>query len=78
MAAQKSHITYDDVVATIPQLDPEEQVDLLQVLSKILKKNVSRSKAKKHSLMEIKGLGDEIWKDLDIERYMRGERESWS
>ena len=78
MAAHKSHITYDDVVATLPQLDPEEQVELLQVLSKVLKKNMLKTRKKKHSLMEIEGLGAEIWCDLDPKQYVRQERESWS
>lgn len=77
VAAQKSHITYDEVVAALPQLDPEGQVDLLQVLSKVLKKNVALRKAGKHSLLELEGLGAEIWNSVDIDAYVRRERESW-
>jgi len=31
MAAHKTHLTYDDVVATLPHLDPEEQLNLLEL-----------------------------------------------
>jgi hypothetical protein len=77
VATQKSHITYDEVVAALPQLDPEEQLELLQVLSAVLKKNVMLRKAGKHSLLELEGLGAEIWSGVDVEDYVRRERESW-
>ena len=30
-----------------------------------------------HSIMELKGLGAEIWKDESADEYLRKERESW-
>ena len=77
MAAQKSRMTYDDVVATLPHLDPEEQLNLLQVLSSVLKKAVAPKKAKKHSLLELEGLGAEIWSKVNVEEYVRRERDTW-
>lgn len=35
-------------------------------------------KKKRHSVMELKGLGVEIWKDESVDDYLRKERESWS
>jgi hypothetical protein len=29
------------------------------------------------SLRDLKGLGKEIWKDIDVEEYIKKERESW-
>jgi AbrB family looped-hinge helix DNA binding protein len=29
------------------------------------------------SLRDLKGLGKEIWKDIDVEDYIKKERESW-
>ena len=30
-----------------------------------------------HSIMELKGLGAELWKDESADEYLRKERESW-
>ena len=30
-----------------------------------------------HSIMELKGLGAELWKDENSDEYLRKERESW-
>lgn len=78
MTAQKSRITYNDVVATLPHLDPEEQLNLLQVLTSVLKKAVTPKKAKKkHNLLELEGLGAETWAKVDVDEYIRKERGSW-
>lgn len=29
------------------------------------------------SLKDLKGLGKEIWKEVDVEEYIKKERESW-
>lgn len=77
MATHKTHLTYDDVVATLPHLDQEELLDLLEVLSSVLKKRIAPRKAGKHSLLELEGLGQSIWSKMDVDEYIRQERDSW-
>jgi hypothetical protein len=77
VAAHKTHLTYDDVVATLPHLDPEEQLSLLEALSSALKKRISPGKAKKHSLLELEGLGEGVWSKVDVDEYIGQERDSW-
>jgi hypothetical protein len=77
VAAHKTHLTYDDVVATLPHLDPEEQLNLLEVLSSVLKKRIAPKKAGKHSLLELEGLGEGIWSKVDVDDYVIRERDSW-
>ncbi len=77
MAAHKTHLTYDDVVATLPHLDHEEQLNLLEVLSSALKKRIAPGKTKKHSLLELEGLGEGIWSKVDVDEYIKQERDSW-
>jgi hypothetical protein len=31
----------------------------------------------KHSILELKGLGKEYWRSIDVEEYIRQERDSW-
>jgi hypothetical protein len=32
---------------------------------------------KTHSIMELEGLGADYWRSIDVEEYLRVERESW-
>ncbi len=77
MAAQKTHLTYDDVVASLPHLAPEEQLNLLEALSSALKKRIAPRKVKKHSLLELEGLGEGVWSKVDVDDYVSQERDSW-
>jgi len=77
VANNKTHLTYDEVVATLPHLDPEEQLNLLEVLSSELRKRIAPRKAGKHSLLELEGLGEGIWSKLDVDEYVRQEHNSW-
>jgi len=43
-------------------------------VEQIMKKSEVR---KPLSLRDLKGLGKEIWKDIDVEDYIKTERESW-
>lgn len=52
--------------------------DILQVYEKddeIVMKKVEAEK--QLSLKNLKGLGREIWKNIDVEEYIKEERESW-
>jgi hypothetical protein len=77
MTAQRSRLTYRDVVAALPTLETEEQINLLEILSSVLKQSLLR-KGEKHSLIELEGLGAEVWTKVDVDEYLRHERDSWS
>ena len=77
MAAHKTRITYDDVVAILPTLAPAEQLNLLEVLSSVLKKAI-QPEVKRHSLHELEGLGAEMWLKVNVEDYIHQERDSWN
>lgn len=54
------------------------QGDKLEVYEKNHELVMKKSKIKKPlSLKDLKGLGKEIWKGVDIEDYIKKERESW-
>lgn len=52
--------------------------DVLHVYEKddeiVMKKTENKTRL---SLKDLKGLGKEIWKDIDVEDYIKKERESW-
>ena len=77
MTTQNQRLTYDDIVVTISTLKPQEQLDLLEVLSSSLRKTLDQ-REKEHSLLELEGLGADVWKNIDIEGYVSRERDSWN
>ena len=77
MAAHKTRLRYNDVVATLPTLAPDEQLNLLEVLSSVLKKAMLPG-VKRHNLLELEGVGADVWSKVNIENYVRQERDSWN
>ena len=77
MAVHKTRLTYNDMVATLPTLAPNEQLNLLEALSSVLKKAI-QPQIKRHTLLELEGLGADIWSKVSVEGYIRQERDSWN
>ena len=65
---------YKDTLKRVRQLSRAEQVRLIEALatSRRAKKN-----HKKHSVLELEGLGKQIWNGIDAQEYVRRERASW-
>jgi hypothetical protein len=75
MLLRKTPLSYDQCARSVNMLTQEEQLRLMELISANLRKNLK--KRKKHSIMELEGLGAEIWKGMDAQEYVRRERESW-
>jgi len=76
MAEEKTQLTYHDYVRGIQGLRPEEQLSLVEIISARLKKTLGIKKGK-HSILELEGLGADIWKGIDAQEYVNEERGSW-
>jgi hypothetical protein len=76
MATKKLTLRFEDYVKGIKGLRPDEQLNLIEILSARLKTNLKRKKVK-HSVMELEGLGAHIWKGVDAQQYVSKERKSW-
>jgi len=68
-------ITYREVLDQAQKLTPDEQLKLLEDLAAIVRQRVTAKP--KHSIMELKGLGKEVWEGIDVEKYIEEERNSW-
>ena len=68
--------TYHEVLNQAQRLTPDEQLKLVEDLVANIRRQ-GTARPKKHSIMELKGLGKEIWKDVDVEKYINEERNSW-
>ena len=77
MAINKTRLTYNDIVAILPELAPIEQLNLLEVLSSFLKKTLN-TEVERHTLLELEGLGASTWSKVNVDDYIRQERDSWN
>ena len=66
---------YHDVLDQVQNLPLEDQQRLLEDLEAIIQRRVSAKP--KHSILELRGLGKEIWEGIDVEQYLNEERNSW-
>lgn len=68
-------VPYDEVRRTVESMPPSEQLRLVAELAERLSKRMAASQS--HSLLELRGLGKELWNGVDPEEYLRKERSSW-
>ncbi len=68
---------YREVLNQVQHLTPDEKFQLLKDLAAMLRYQ-SKARPKKHSIMELEGLGKEIWEGIDAQEYVNQERASWS
>ena len=65
----------NELLTIIQNLDAEEQLQLLEDLALIIRSKLFR---KKHSILELKGLGKDLWSDIDAQEYVDKERDTWT
>lgn len=76
METRRTSPSYNDYARGIKFLNIDEQLTLLEIISTRLKKSIGKRR-KKNSIMELEGLGANIWKGIDAQDYVHKERESW-
>jgi hypothetical protein len=60
----------------LESLTSDEQLRLLEDIAAIIRRrNIS---SPRHSIMELEGLGQEIWQGVDAQEYVDRERDSWN
>ena len=69
-------ITYDEILDQVERLSPEDQLRLMERIAASLRRQMPACRT--HRITELKGLGKEIWKDIDVQTYIDEERESWN
>jgi len=77
MSAGRPDISYDDILSVLPRLDREQQLRLRDVLSSLLETTKTHEVKRRRHLLELEGLGAEIWAGLGASSYLNGERDSW-
>ena len=65
---------YDEVVSKVRQLTADEQQLLVNEVKNLLVANGQG----RRSILELQGLGKEVWSGVNAQDYVRQERASWN
>jgi hypothetical protein len=65
---------YRQILGQVEQLSLGEQLDLIADILKIVRRHTVKPQ---HRVTEFRGIGKDLWKDVDVEKYIQEERESW-
>lgn len=68
-------VKINSLLNQISQLDYDTRVYLIEKLAKLLRTDPNSKTVKKHNILELKGLGAEVWQDINIDEYIRQERD---
>lgn len=71
-----STVPYYDVMNRVHRLTSNDQLRLLEDLAALIHQKAVIPK--KRSILELQGLGKEIWKNIDVQEYINKERSSWN
>ena len=67
---------YKIALESASALSHEEQLRLIQELTSLA--TAERPASRKRSILELRGLGKEIWQGIDAQEYVDSERDSWN
>ena len=77
MLANTSY-TYEGVLNYARRLTDTEQLRLLEDLAAVIRQQqTEEAEESLHSLLELEGLGAELWEGIDPQKYIEEERKSW-
>jgi hypothetical protein len=68
-------LSYEEIRIQLHHLTLDEQFQLLEDLAKLIRSQVISHD--RHSIIELEGLGKEVWSGVDVEKYIDEERNSW-
>ncbi len=68
-------LEYNDLLQQVSRLSQREKADLLVEIANQVRDDSRREE--KRSIMELEGLGKEIWAGIDAQEYVDQERDSW-
>lgn len=69
---------YHEVRRLAESLTPDEQIRLIDELSKLIRQRVTLTPKLRRSILELRGLGKEVWNGIDAQEYINQERDSWN
>lgn len=71
-----SEANYNQVISEIKNLNLTDQLRILEEMAIMIRRNTRNNTPR--SILELKGKGKDIWKGLDVAKYIEEERSSWN
>jgi hypothetical protein len=71
-------IEYNELLNRASRLDPISLTKFLEDLTYVARNVTQQPPQHTRNIMELEGLGQEIWQGLDAQAYVNRERDSWS
>ena len=68
-------INYEQILQGTSKLDLIEQLQLLEALTRLVRRQIEEPRP--YSIMDLEGLGAEIWQGIDAQTYVEQERSEW-
>lgn len=65
-----TRVTVEELIEAANQLAPEERERLVRALTQ-------DTSEPEHEITELRGLGKEVWRNIDAQEYIKAERDSW-
>ena len=69
-------VSYSHLISEIKTLKLSDQLRLLEEMAVLIRKRASEGRSR--SILELKGKGKDIWRGLDVQKYIDEERSSWN
>ncbi len=66
---------YYQILNQVQRLSPDDQLLLLEDIAALVRQHIA--KRPRRSILELEGLGKEIWEGIDAQEYVNKERSSW-
>jgi hypothetical protein len=67
-----------EVIEHIQHWSMEDLLEIRDAIDELLRQRENESSQEpSHSILELKGLGSEIWRAIDVDEYIEQERASW-
>ena len=66
---------YEQVPDQVERLSPDHQLRLMERIAAALRHRMLAGKTRR--ITELKGLGKQVWQDIDVQKYVDEERSSW-
>jgi hypothetical protein len=67
-------LSHSELLTIIQNPDTDEQLRLMEEVAMIVR---NKMRIRKHNILELKGLGKEIWESIDILEHINKKRDSW-
>jgi hypothetical protein len=74
---KERYMSLQEVLREAESLTLEEQSQLIKLLLDRVLPNAEKQADMPHSLKELRGLGKEIWEDMDAQDYINQQRDEW-